>query len=62
MPWTEILTALALVCVIEGLLPFAAPKKYREMVAEISRLSDNSLRSVGLAIIIAGLLLLFFVR
>jgi uncharacterized protein YjeT (DUF2065 family) len=62
MPWTEILTALALVCVIEGLLPFAAPGKYREMVAEISRLSDNSLRSVGLAIIIAGLLLLFFVR
>ncbi|MGB5164668.1 MAG: DUF2065 domain-containing protein [Woeseiaceae bacterium] len=62
MPWTEILTAVALVCVIEGLLPFAAPAKYREMVAEISRLSDNSLRSVGLAIIIAGLLLLFFVR
>jgi uncharacterized protein YjeT (DUF2065 family) len=48
--------------VLEGLLPFAAPAKYREMVAEISRLSDNSLRSVGLAIIIAGLLLLFFVR
>ena len=62
MPWTEILTAVALVCVLEGLLPFAAPAKYREMVAEISRLSDNSLRSVGLAIIIAGLLLLFFVR
>lgn len=62
MPWTEILTAVALVCVIEGLLPFQAPAKYREMVAEISRLSDNSLRSVGLAIIIAGLLLLFFVR
>lgn len=62
MPWTEILTAVALLCVIEGLLPFAAPAKYREMVAEISRLSDNSLRSAGLAIIIAGLLLLFFVR
>jgi uncharacterized protein YjeT (DUF2065 family) len=32
------------------------------MVAEISRLSDNSLRSVGLVVIIVGLVLLFFVR
>lgn len=62
MPWTEILTAVALVCVLEGLLPFAAPHKYREMVAELARLSDNSLRTVGLAIIIVGLVLLYFVR
>lgn len=62
MAWTEILTALALVLVLEGLLPFAAPHKYREMVAELARLSDNSLRTIGLLVIIVGLVMLYFVR
>jgi uncharacterized protein YjeT (DUF2065 family) len=56
------LTALALVLVFEGLLPFAAPGRYRKMVAELARLSDNSLRTVGLAIMLAGLLLLYFIQ
>ena len=62
MAWTEILTALALVLIIEGLLPFASPARYRQMVAEIQRLSDNNIRSVGLVVIIAGLVLLYVVR
>ena len=62
MYWTEILTALALVFVIEGMLPFISPAKYRQMVAEITRLSDNSIRNVGLIVMVAGLLLLYFVR
>ena len=62
MVWTEILTALALVLVIEGLLPFASPGRYRQMVAQIVGLSDNHIRSVGLAVIVIGLLLLFIVR
>ncbi|MGI9232297.1 MAG: DUF2065 domain-containing protein [Woeseiaceae bacterium] len=62
MYWTEILTALALVFVIEGMLPFISPAKYRQMVAEVTRLSDSSIRNVGLVVMVAGLLLLFFVR
>ncbi len=62
MYWTEILTALALVFVIEGMLPFISPAKYRQMVSEITRLSDNQIRNIGLSVMIAGLLLLFFVR
>ena len=62
MYWTEILTALALVFVIEGMLPFISPSRYRQMVAEITRLSDSNIRSVGLIVMIAGLVLLFFVR
>jgi len=62
MYWTEILTALALVFVIEGMLPFVSPAKYRQMVAEITRMSDSSIRNVGLVVMIAGLVLLFFVR
>ena len=60
--WVEILTALALVLVIEGLLPFAAPSRYRQMVAEIVRLGDNHIRTVVLVLIVVGLVMLFVVR
>ena len=48
--------------VIEGMLPFISPKKYREMVAEISRLGDNQIRNIGLAVMVIGLVVLFLVR
>ena len=62
MHWTELLTALALVFVIEGMLPFISPARYRQMVAEVTRMNDSSIRTVGLVVMIVGLLLLYFVR
>ena len=62
MAWTEILTALALVLIIEGMVPFVGPGKYRQIVAQMAMLSDNHLRTVGLVIMIAGVVLLFAVR
>ncbi|MBT8108890.1 MAG: DUF2065 domain-containing protein [Gammaproteobacteria bacterium] len=59
---TEIFTAIALVLVIEGMLPFISPKKYREMVAEIASLGDNQIRNIGLAVMVIGLVVLFLVR
>ncbi len=59
---SEIFTALALVLVIEGMLPFISPRRYREVVAEIARLRDNQIRTVGLVVMIAGLVTLFLVR
>jgi len=60
--WKEILTAVALLLVIEGMLPFIGPDMYRQAVARIARLSDNQLRTVGLSAMIIGLLMLFIVR
>lgn len=62
MVWNEILTAFALVLIIEGLLPFASPSRYRQMVAQLVMLGDNHIRTVGLVIIIIGLVLLYVVR
>ena len=62
MAWTEILTALALVLIIEGMVPFVGPRKYRQIVAQMAMLSDTHLRTVGLVIMIAGVVLLFAVR
>jgi len=50
------------VLIIEGMLPFISPRKYREMVAEIAQLADNNIRTIGLVLMIVGLLTLFLVR
>lgn len=62
MVLNEILTAFALVLIIEGLLPFASPRRYRQMVAQLVALGDNHIRTVGLVIIVVGLVLLYIVR
>ena len=62
MDLKEILTAVALLLVIEGMLPFIGPDLYRQAVARIARLSDNQLRTIGLTVMITGLLMLFIVR
>ena len=59
---TEILTAFALFLVIEGMIPFVGPRLYRQIVAQMSELSDNHLRVVGLVTMIGGLGLLFLAR
>ena len=52
------LGALALMLVIEGLLPFLSPASWRQMFERATRMSDGQIRFVGLASLIAGLVLL----
>lgn len=49
------LAALCLVLVLEGLLPFLAPARWRETMQRLAELSDGQLRTIGLACIVAGL-------
>ena len=59
---TTLLMALALMLVIEGLLPFLAPKLWRETFQRVMQLSDGQIRFFGLTSMIAGLLLLYLSR
>jgi uncharacterized protein YjeT (DUF2065 family) len=52
----SLLAALALVLVLEGLLPLLAPRVWRESFRKLLDLSDGQLRFVGLAAIVLGLL------
>lgn len=52
----SLLAAFALVFVLEGLLPFVAPRLWREAFQRMLALSDGQLRFVGLASILFGLL------
>ena len=54
--------ALALVLVVEGLLPLLAPRLWRDSFAKLVALSDGQLRFIGLASIITGILALWLVR
>ncbi len=62
MNWTDLMSAVALVMVIEGLLPFANPRGSRRTMAMLAQMPDDKLRLAGLASIVAGLVLLYFVR
>ena len=59
---SDLLAALALLLVLEGLLPFLAPNRYREYLLEMSRFPARNLRIMGLVFMILGLLLLTWVR
>lgn len=60
--WRDLGAALALVMVIEGLLPFLNPARCRESLLRAARLTDVALRALGLASMVAGVLLLYYVR
>ena len=60
--WNDLLIALALVLVIEGMLPFISPAGMRRTWLMISQMDDKSLRMGGLASMLLGVLLLYLFR
>ncbi len=56
------MAAMALVFVLEGILPFLSPARYRLMMSQMLGISDRGLRTLGLASMIVGLLALYLVR
>ena len=59
---TIFLMALALMLIIEGVLPFLAPSLWRDTFRRITQMSDGQIRFFGLTSMLIGLLLLFLVR
>ena len=57
-----LLIALALMLIIEGLLPFLVPGFWRETFRRLTEMSDGQVRFIGLSSMLAGLLLLFLSR
>jgi len=56
------LMALALMLILEGVLPFLAPNLWRDTFRKITQMSDGQIRFVGLSSMIVGILLLLWVR
>ena len=58
---SNLLAAMALMLVIEGILPFLAPAVWREAFRKMTEMSDGQLRFVGLFSMLGGLVLLYLV-
>jgi uncharacterized protein YjeT (DUF2065 family) len=57
-----LLTVVALMLIIEGVLPFLLPAVWREAFRRLTEMSDGQIRFVGLSSMLAGLLLLFLTK
>jgi uncharacterized protein YjeT (DUF2065 family) len=59
---TTFLMAVALMLILEGVLPFIAPNLWRDTFRKITQMSDGQIRFVGLSSMIVGLLILLWAR
>lgn len=58
----ELLSALCLVAILEGLFLFALPGAWRRAVEQLHAMGERQLRAVGGVVLIAGLVALYLVR
>lgn len=56
--WQEIVRAVALLLVIEGVLPFLSPRRFRRNLLNLAALEDRWMRLMGLVSMVAGLVFL----
>ena len=56
-PWW---LALGLVLIFEGLMPMAAPARWRRLFEQLLQLSDGQIRFFGLWLVLAGLALVWW--
>jgi hypothetical protein len=60
--WNDFLAAIALLLVMEGILPFLNPQALRNTLQQMIKLDDRSLRLIGLGSMLAGVALLYWIR
>jgi uncharacterized protein YjeT (DUF2065 family) len=62
MQWSDLLAAFALYLVLEGIMPFLSPPLMKRVMLSFVQSPDRQLRIGGLVSMLAGLVLLYFVR
>jgi uncharacterized protein YjeT (DUF2065 family) len=60
--WNDLWVALALMLVLEGIVPFLSPDTLRRMLVTMIQMDDRGLRIAGLISMLAGVGLLYVVR
>jgi len=62
MTWQFFLIGLALVFIIEGIMPFLSPRMWRRGIQQLMLQSDRTLHIFGLSSMLVGVLLLYWVH
>ncbi len=60
--WQDLWVAMCLVLVLEGLMPFISPQRWRQMLAAAALMDDRSIRVLGLIFMLLGTGLLYVVH
>jgi len=58
----ELVVAFCLMLVIEGILPFIAPKRWRNLILMLDEVDDNTMRLIGLGSMLTGTVLLLLIN
>jgi uncharacterized protein len=60
--WDTFLMAIALMLVLEGILPFVSPNAWRETFQKLLQLEDGQIRFIGLSAMLIGLIMLYLIN
>ncbi|WP_238526778.1 DUF2065 domain-containing protein [Cellvibrio japonicus] len=60
--WEELGRAFCLMLVLEGIIPFLYPARWRRLVASLAEVTDKQLRSMGLVSMAIGVGLLYLIN
>lgn len=60
--WQALAAGFAFYLILEGLLPFFNPSGFKQMLAMVEQMSEQSLRRMGAVMLILGVILLFWVK
>ncbi|MEX2488380.1 MAG: DUF2065 domain-containing protein [Pseudomonadales bacterium] len=60
--WRDLGVAFCLVLVIEGIIPFLYPRRWKELVIMLAEVDDKTMRLVGLASMLSGTVFLYLIN
>jgi|TARA_B110000305_G_C18813429_1_gene348053 uncharacterized protein YjeT (DUF2065 family) len=58
----ELAVAFCLMLVIEGIIPFISPGRWRKMLLVLDQIDDNTMRIIGLGSMLTGTVLLLMIN
>ena len=60
--WHELAIAFCLMLVVEGMIPFISPSRWRKMLLVLDQIDDNTMRMIGLGSMLTGTVLLLLIN
>jgi len=60
--WHELAVAFCLMLVVEGIIPFVSPGRWRKMLLVLDQVDDNTMRMIGLGSMLIGTVLLLIIN
>lgn len=60
--WESLVKAVCLLLILEGIMPFLYPSKWRSLVDKLASIDDRQLRIMGLGSMLMGVALLYLLN